>query len=277
EARDRHAALAAAAAGPGLPLAGDRDAGPVHTYIGLPWRSFLRAGAAPERLLRAYADRLQAMAAVLEASGWTLRLHSVCEAPGWLGLRPWWRELGLSDLWLVHPPSAQELAAAQEDGLCLHAWPALPAAAAAAAADPADWAGRPILLEPAPPGHNDAAAGWARLSRSRFALCPGGAQADPGHLWRVLAAGAVPVVVGEGPWRPEAAWLLPRHPQAWQEATIPWEGTPNGALADGALAARLAAIEPLAWRTRQLQGSRLLRAAQQRPCFGSAALDGAQG
>ncbi|MEB3171223.1 MAG: hypothetical protein VKK43_07600 [Synechococcaceae cyanobacterium] len=274
EARDRHAALAAAAAaGAELPWSADLDGGPVATYIGLPWRSFLRAGAVPERLLQAYADRLQAMAAVLAASGRALRVHSVCEAPGWLGLRSWWRELGLSDLWLVQPPGVEELAAAQADGLQLHAWPALPAPAT----NLADWADRPVLLEPAPPADDDPAALHARLGHCRFALCPGGAEADPAHLWRVLAAGAVPVVLGEAPWRPEAAWLLPGHPQAWQAATIPWSGTPDGALADGDLADRLAAIEPLAWRSRQLLGARLLRAAQRRPCFGSAAPAGAQG
>lgn len=279
EARDRHAALAATDAGQG----------PVHTYIGLPWHSFLQAGAVPERLLGAYGGRLQAMAATLAASGRELRVHSVCEAPGWLRLRPWWQELGLSDLWLVHPPDGQELAAALADGLSLHPWPALPAALTDPATDPAadrarapraelaDWAERPILLAPVPATPGDAAALPDPLSRCRFALCPGGAQADPGHLWQVLAAGAVPVLLGEGPWRPEAAWLLPGQPQAWQEASISWGDTADGAGADGALTERLAAIDPLAWRSRQLLGGRLLRAAQQRPCFGSAPPERPQG
>jgi hypothetical protein len=285
EARDRHAALLEAQEGQGARLGGALEAEPVNTYIGLPWRSFLGAGAVPERLLGAYAGRLRAMAAELAANGRALRVHSVCEAPGWMALRPWWRQLGLSDLWLLHPPAGEELAVAQADGLRLHAWPALPAGAPAAtgptatgpsSADLADWASRPILLEP-PAADADTPAAAARLPHCRFALCRGGREADPGHLWRVLAAGAVPVVLGEGPWRPEAAWLLPGQPDAWQVATIPWAGPADTALADGALAEQLAAIEPLAWRTRQLLGQRLLQAARQRTCFGAAPPGGPQG
>jgi hypothetical protein len=76
----------------------------------------------------------------------------------------------------------------------------------------------------------------------------------------------VPVFLGEAPWLPEAAWLLPGRPGAWQEAALVWSGT-----ADAALAQQLEAIEPLAWQARQLLGGQLLRAARRRPCFGSAA------
>jgi hypothetical protein len=255
EARDRHAALAGAGAG---------ENGAVDTYLGLPWSSFLRAGTVPERLLAAYGGRLRAMAAELRAAGRALRVHSVCEAPSWLALRPWWREVGVSDLWLVHPPGEEERQAALEDGLRLHAWPALPFGWPEAAA-PTDWASRPMLVAPATATDAPAAA-TESLPLCRFALCPGGGAVDPQHLWRIQAAGAVPVFLGEAPWLPEAAWLLPGRPGAWQEAALVWSGT-----ADAALAQELEAIEPLAWQARQLLGGQLLRAARRRPCFGSAA------
>jgi hypothetical protein len=269
EARDRHAALAWA----------EGAAGTVFTYVGLPWHSFLQAGAVPERLLAAYGGRLRAMAKELAAAGRSLQVHSVCEASSWWTLRPWWRELGVSDLWLVLPPGEEEREAAEADGLHLHAWPALPGATTDPAADPAagpapelaavqaDWTGRPTLLESATDPGGDPVKEMAQLGRCRFALCPGGAGADPGRLWRVLAAGAVPVFLGEAPWLPDAAWLLPERPRAWQEAAILWSGAQDDALTE----------DPLAWRTRQLLGARLLRAARRRPCFGSPPPAGTQG
>ena len=82
----------------------------------------------------------------------------------------------------------------------------------------------------------------------------------------------MPVFLGEAPWLPDAAWLLPERPRAWQKAAILWSGAHDAALTEG-----LAVIEPLAWRTRQLLGARLLRAARRRPCFGSTPPAGAQG
>jgi len=270
EARDRHAAVAWTV----------EAAEPVCTYVGLPWHSFLQAGAVPELLLAAYGGRLRAMAKELAAVGRSLRVHSVCEASSWTALRPWWRELGVSDLWLVQPPGVEEVAAAQADGLHLHAWPALPGATADPAEGPApeqaavqvDWTSRPTLLDPATEPGGEPGEELEQLVRCRFALCPGGAGADPGRLWRVLASGAVPVFLGEAPWLPDAAWLLPERPQAWQKAAILWSGAQDAALTEG-----LAVIEPLAWRTRQLLGARLLRAARRRPCFGSTPPAGAQG
>lgn len=248
EARDRHARLA-----PAPPP--DPDAAmEVHTYLGLPWSTFLQQGSLPERLLAAYAERLQATAAVLAAAGRRLRLHTVCAAPDWQPLLAWWQALGLSDLWLVHPPAA----AALPPEIGLHAWPALPGAGAAergaAQTETADLAGRPLLLGPGP------------LTRCRYALCPTGPAADPERLWQVLAAGAVPVLVGETAWLPAADWLLPGLPGAWQEALLLCPEEERATLPE-----RLQAIEPLAWRARQLLGGRLLRAAWRRTCCGGTA------
>jgi hypothetical protein len=132
-----------------------------------------------------------------------------------------------------------------------------------------DLSGRPLLLGPDPGTASDRGQEWQLLRRCRYALCP---TAHPDRLWRVLAAGAVPVLVGEAAWLPEAGWLLPGLPGAWGEAVLVSQGEEPGALAE-----RLRAIGPLAWRARQLIGGRLLRAARWRTCFGIPAPAGGEG
>jgi hypothetical protein len=104
----------------------------------------------------------------------------------------------------------------------------------------------------------------ALLSRCRYALCPGGRAADPGRLWRALAAGAVPVLLGEAPLLPAAEWLLPDQPGLWGEVALGWPGREATGLLE-----RLRAIDPLEWSARQLLGGRVLRAARERTCFGA--------
>ncbi|MEB3255354.1 MAG: hypothetical protein VKJ05_03085 [Synechococcaceae cyanobacterium] len=262
EARDRHARLAAA------PPDDPDAATDVHTYLGLPWSTFLQHGSVPERLLAAYAERLRATVAVLAPTGRRLRVHTVCAAPDWQPLLGWWQALGIGDLWLVHPPAADAL----PPEITVHAWPALPGAGTDAAEigatvpETADLAGRPLLLGPEPGAVADAQQEWLPLTRCRYALCPAGPAADPERLWRVLAAGAVPVLVGGPAWLPAARWLLPGLPQAWQEAVLVCREEERATLPE-----RLQAIEPLAWRARQLLGGRLLRAAWRRTCWGGSA------
>jgi hypothetical protein len=287
EARNRHAHLATP-----WTEGRERNGEPgetLHTYLALPWTVFLRAGAPPERLLAAYGARLRAVRAVLAQAGRALRVHTVCQAPDWRELEAQWRHLGVSDLWLCHPGGE----AAESPAIRHHLWPVLPPETQAhggrtGGAIPADWSGRPLLagfwgggeaadlavlaaevdvrLAPAgprAPGEGeDFADELALLRRCRFALCPGGPAADPGRLWRALAAGAVPVLLGDPPPLPAAAWLLPDQPGAWQELALVW---PKGDA--GRLVERLRAIGPLAWSTRQLLGGQVFRAAQRRTCF----------
>ena len=262
EARDRHARLLE------TPPEQQDGVSEAHTYLGLPWSTFLERGALPERLLAAYAERLRATEAVLATAGRRLRVHTVCTAPDWQPLLGWWQALGILDLWLVHPPPA----AALPHGIAAHAWPALPEAGPAgseAGSEGIDLSGRPLLLGPDPGTASDRGQEWQLLRRCRYALCP---TARPDRLWRVLAAGAVPVLVGEAAWLPEAGWLLPGLPGAWGEAVLVSQGEEPGALAE-----RLQAIGPLAWRARQLIGGRLLRAARWRTCFGIPAPAGGEG
>jgi hypothetical protein len=282
-ARRRHARRMANR--PGVEEAG----GALHTYVGLPWSVWLRAGSPPERLLAAYATRIRAVAAVLAAAGRSLRVHTVCESPHWGELVPCWRELGISDLWLCHPPQS----ARQGAGFRLQAWPAL--AEPLAVEDSGekgdrphdgDWDSRPLLagfrgdeaealplagLAEAPDlrierGATDDPSGAALerqlLARCRFALCPAGPGSDPGRLWRALAAGAVPVLLGEPAWLPATDWLLPPPAIPWPEAALLWQPAEAGSLL-----ARLRAVEPLEWRAYQLLGARLRRAAERRTCF----------
>lgn len=112
-----------------------RDGNAVHTYLGLPWATWIdqRNHPASEHRGRDAQDvgrelmmqrvRIVGLRRALQDCGVQLRVHTVCQHVAWQTWLPDWRRLGITDLWLSHAPSSG--VPADACGPALHAWPLL--------------------------------------------------------------------------------------------------------------------------------------------------------
>jgi len=117
-AHARHAALPAAA----------RMGDEAHVYLGLPWATWIdlehKQAASPAQKAQirheqaGVVQRLGAWRAAQPAAG-RLRVHTVCQHILWPRMLPFWREAGVTDLWLSHHPGR---APVEASGLRLHPW-----------------------------------------------------------------------------------------------------------------------------------------------------------
>ncbi len=88
-------------------------------YIGLPWATFIDRKQAHQVTLFLIASRLKRVRDFLAQHGVGLRVHTVCQHIWWHRHLDWFRDLGITDLWLSHKEQGWD----QEEGIRLHAWP----------------------------------------------------------------------------------------------------------------------------------------------------------
>ena len=92
-----------------------------HSYIGLPWATWIDLKICPTKLIEAYGSRISAMRTFLKDLGINFHAHTVCQHIYWhtkesIAL---FQSAGVSDLWISHKEKGYE----QEGGVNLHAWP----------------------------------------------------------------------------------------------------------------------------------------------------------
>lgn len=87
-------------------------------YIGLPWATFIDRKQAHQVALLLIASRLKQVRDFLARHGMALRVHTVCQHIWWHRHLDWFRDLGVTDLWLSHKEQDSDLV----QGIRLHAW-----------------------------------------------------------------------------------------------------------------------------------------------------------
>jgi hypothetical protein len=115
QARDNHLALP-----PGSHL--DAATRTVHTYLGLPWATYIDKKAFPEDLRQSLPARLSGLADLARALGWRLAVHTVCQQIHWRRLIDTFIEFQVTDLHLSH--ATKDIDPAREGWpLRIHSWP----------------------------------------------------------------------------------------------------------------------------------------------------------
>lgn len=115
QARDNHCDIA---------LGANQDAAmhEVHTYLALPWATYIDKKASPEEALRSLATRVAGLQAMVRSMGWRLRVHTVCQQIHWHRLIATFITCGVSDLHLSH--ATDDIDPAQEGWpLRIRSWP----------------------------------------------------------------------------------------------------------------------------------------------------------
>ncbi len=109
-----------------------RESDTVHTYLGLPWATWIDQRSHPQsghhgrdaqevgNELMMQRVRIAGLRQALRNCGVRLRVHTVCQHIAWQTWLADWTELGLTDLWLSHAPTAAP--PAEADRLNLHPW-----------------------------------------------------------------------------------------------------------------------------------------------------------
>ncbi|MDD2728271.1 glycosyltransferase [Malikia sp.] len=87
-------------------------------YIGLPWATFIDRNQAHRVTLFLMASRLKQVRDFLAQHGIRLRVHTVCQHVFWYRHLDWFRDLGVTDLWISHKEQGWD----EEEGIRLHAW-----------------------------------------------------------------------------------------------------------------------------------------------------------
>ena len=100
----------------------------VHTYIGLPWASFidqykfhpnLKDRAIPSALIGLFGARIRTARNILASFGMTLQTHTVCQQIYWQDIDEVFLQAGITDLWLAHKVKGIDI----HKRMKLHAWP----------------------------------------------------------------------------------------------------------------------------------------------------------
>ncbi len=100
------------------PIFGKRTA---HTYIGLPWATWIDKESIPTDLLQLYGERLASIRSFLAESGVNLHAHTVCQHVDWKLNRNLKNFMlaGINQLWIAHKEKGWD----KERKLRLHSWP----------------------------------------------------------------------------------------------------------------------------------------------------------
>ena len=100
----------------------DRQARVVHTYLGLPWATYIDKKRLPDEVPRRVGLSLRSMHSLAVQLGYTLRVHTVCQQIYWRRLVPTWLAMGVTDLHLSHAEKAID-PLREGGGLQVHSWP----------------------------------------------------------------------------------------------------------------------------------------------------------
>lgn len=96
----------------------------LHTYLGLPWATYIDKKQYPAEVATWIKPRIRGMRQLAQSAGLQLRVHTVCQHIHWRRFVDHFLDLGVTDLYLSHRErgvAADE--ATQLAGLRLHSWP----------------------------------------------------------------------------------------------------------------------------------------------------------
>jgi hypothetical protein len=94
----------------------------VHTYLGLPWATYIDKKAFPEELRQVLPARLAGLSELARSFGWRLAVHTVCQQIHWRRLIDTFIEFHVTDLHLSH--ATTDIDPAREGWpLRVHSWP----------------------------------------------------------------------------------------------------------------------------------------------------------
>lgn len=100
----------------------DTAARVVHTYLGLPWATYIDKKQLPDDLLKLNGLRLAGLHGLAQALGFELRVHTVCQQIYWRRLIDTFQQMGVTDLHLSH--ATTDIDPAREGwALRIHSWP----------------------------------------------------------------------------------------------------------------------------------------------------------
>ena len=100
----------------------DRGQRLVHTYLALPWATYIDKEQLPDDVLRLCGPRLAGLAALAEQLGFALRVHTVCQQIHWRRLVDTFGQIGITDLHLSH--DEQNIDPVREGWpFRVHSWP----------------------------------------------------------------------------------------------------------------------------------------------------------
>ena len=100
----------------------DRSEKLVHTYLPLPWATFIDKKTVPVETRNLFRVRASGLRSLAAANGYRLRVHTVCQHIHWRRLLPTFREFGVTDLHVSHYEKCHE-AEVREFGMEPHGWP----------------------------------------------------------------------------------------------------------------------------------------------------------
>ncbi len=94
----------------------------VHTYLGLPWATYIDKKHLPDEVARQVSLRLRGLRRLVEQLGYALRVHTVCQQIHWRRLIQTFKDIGVTDLHLSHAETGLDLRN-EAPTLRVHSWP----------------------------------------------------------------------------------------------------------------------------------------------------------
>jgi hypothetical protein len=94
----------------------------IHTYLGLPWATYIDKKQFPDLVLRFFRPRINGLSALARHHGYYLAVHTVCQQIHWQRLAEQFNDLGVTDLHLSHCERTIE-PAREGYRFRVHSWP----------------------------------------------------------------------------------------------------------------------------------------------------------
>jgi hypothetical protein len=94
----------------------------IHTYLGLPWATYVDKKTFPDLVLRYFRPRIKGLNALARHHGYYLSVHTVCQQIHWRRLADHFNDLGITDLHLSH---CERTIDPEKEGyrFRVHSWP----------------------------------------------------------------------------------------------------------------------------------------------------------
>lgn len=94
----------------------------IHTYLPLPWASYIDKKQYPMQVVALFKPRIMGLNSLAKANGFTLAVHTVCQQIHWQRFSQHFHELGITDLHLSH--YEKNIAPVHDDNYFnFHSWP----------------------------------------------------------------------------------------------------------------------------------------------------------
>lgn len=96
----------------------------IHTYVALPWATYIDKKAFPDAYLSRIKNLIAFYKEIAKDSDFTLKVHSVCQHIHWIRILEKCEQLGITDIHLSHKDSTSETKQAEiGTQMSLHGWP----------------------------------------------------------------------------------------------------------------------------------------------------------